>query len=452
MTAARPSLNELEPGANFVARHIGPDQAERSAMLKLLGAAPLDAFIDDVVPAKNPRRRPLDLPAGKAERTALSYLRTMAERNQVFTSMIGMGYYGTVTPKVILRNVLENPGWYTAYTPYQAEVSQGRLEALLIFQQMVIDLTGLALANASLLDEGTAAAEAMAMAQRAAKSSGQRLFRRPRYPPADHRRGRNARQGLRLRRHHRRPAARSRRRAGFRRAAFLSRLLRRSARFPHRRSPASTVAGALAVMATDLLALAILAPPGELGADIAVGSAQRFGVPMGYGGPHAAFFAARDEFRRTMPGRIIGVSVDSEGSPAMRMALQTREQHIRREKATSNICTAQVLLAVIAAMFAVYNGPAGIRKSAARTHRLAEIFAAAVRSFGYEVSTKAFFDTVTLHVPGRARMLLAKAREKRINLRYVDADRLGVSFDQATRREELEKLLACFRTDAAESR
>ena len=449
MTAARPTLNELEPGANFIARHVGPDEAERSAMLKLLGAASLDDFIDGVVPARIRTRRPLGLPPGKAERTTLSYLRTMAERNQVFTSMIGMGYYGTVTPKVILRNVLENPGWYTAYTPYQAEVSQGRLEALLIFQQMVIDLTGLALANASLLDEGTAAAEAMAMARRIARTSANAFFLdRDTHPQTV-------------------GVVETRARAfGFEvvvgepledldAAKVFGALLSYPGSSGEVRDFRPVIArlhdaGALAVMATDLLALAILAPPGELGADIAVGSAQRFGVPMGYGGPHAAFFAARGEFKRAMPGRIIGVSVDSEGNPAMRMALQTREQHIRREKATSNVCTAQVLLAVIAAMFAVYNGPGGIRKTAERTHRLAEIFSAAVQSFGYRVSTRAFFDTLTLHVPGRAHMLLARAREKRINLRWVDADHLGVSFDQATRREELEKLLACFRTDAAE--
>ncbi|MDP9138694.1 MAG: aminomethyl-transferring glycine dehydrogenase, partial [Pseudomonadota bacterium] len=381
--------------------------------------------------------------------TALSYLRTMTERNRVFTSMIGVGYYGTITPKVILRNVLENPGWYTAYTPYQAEVSQGRLEALLVFQQMVIDLTGLALANASLLDEGTAAAEGMAMARRVAKTSANSFFvDRDTHPQTV-------------------GVVETRARAfGFdviigdplrdlEAARVFGALLSYPGSSGEVRDFRPAIArlhdaGALAVMATDLLALAILTPPGELGADIAVGSAQRFGVPMGFGGPHAAFFAAREEFRRTMPGRIIGVSVDSEGSPAMRMALQTREQHIRREKATSNICTAQVLLAVIAAMFAVYNGPVGIRKTAARTHRMTGIFAAAVKSFGYEVSTQAFFDTVTLHVPGRASMLLAKAREKRINLRYVDPDHLGVSFDQSTRREELERLLACFRTDAAD--
>ncbi|HKQ94447.1 MAG TPA: aminomethyl-transferring glycine dehydrogenase, partial [Aestuariivirgaceae bacterium] len=448
-STARPPLKALEPGANFIRRHIGPDDAETAAMLKALGHASLDAFIGKVVPAEIRSKRPLDLPKPKAERTALSYLRAMADRNQVFTSMIGMGYYGTVTPKVILRNVLENPGWYTAYTPYQAEVSQGRLEALLNFQQMVIDLTGLELANASLLDEGTAAAEAMAMARRAGRSEANAFFvDRDTHPQTI-------------------GVVETRAKAfGFevvlgdplrdlKPEKVFAALLSYPGSSGEVRDYRSVItrlhaAGALAIMATDLLALALLVPPGELGADIAIGSSQRFGVPMGFGGPHAAFFATRDEFKRIMPGRVIGVSVDSQGDPALRMALQTREQHIRREKATSNICTAQVLLAVVASMFAIYNGPDGIRRMAERTHRFAEIFAASVKSFGYEVSTRAFFDTVTLHVPGRARMLLAKARERRINLRYVDADHLGISFDQATRRNELENLLSCFRTDAME--
>ena len=449
MQTTRRPLKDLEPGANFIRRHIGPDDGETSEMLKALGSPSLDAFIDRVVPAAIRSRRPLDLPKPKAERTALSYLRTMADRNEVFTSMIGMGYYGTVTPKVILRNVLENPGWYTAYTPYQAEVSQGRLEALLNFQQMVVDLTGLELSNASLLDEGTAAAEAMAMARRAGKSSAGAFFvDRDTHPQTI-------------------GVVETRARAfGFEvilgdplkdldPSKVFAALLSYPGSSGEVRDFRAVIAklhqaNALAVMASDLLALAVLASPGELGADIAIGSTQRFGVPMGFGGPHAAFFATRDEFKRIMPGRVIGVSVDSEGNHALRMALQTREQHIRREKATSNICTAQVLLAVVASMFAVYNGPAGILRMAERTHRFAALFAAAVKSFGYEVQTRSFFDTVTVHVPGRAHMLLAKAREKRINLRYVDADHLGISFDQATRRQELENLLSCFRTDALE--
>ncbi len=449
MAEKRRSFAELEHGANFIPRHIGPNEVETAEMLRFLGAGSLEAFIDKVVPEAIRTTSPLDLPKPKAERTALSYLRQMAERNEVFVSMIGMGYYGTVTPKVILRNILENPGWYTAYTPYQAEVSQGRLEALLNFQQMVVDLTGLEVANASLLDEGTAAAEAMSMAKRVTKTDANVFFiDRDTHPQTI-------------------GVVETRARAfGFDvqignpfidldPAKVFAALFSypgssgelRDFRHVIERLHAT---GALAIMATDLLALALLTPPGELGADIAIGSAQRFGVPMGYGGPHAAFFATTDEYKRAMPGRIIGVSVDSAGQPALRMAMQTREQHIRREKATSNICTAQVLLAIVASMFAVYNGPKGIRKTAERTHRMAEIFAEAVRRFGYQVATKSFFDTVTLYVPGRAHRLLAKAREKRINLRFVDADHLGVSFDQSTRRSELEKLLTVFKTDALE--
>jgi glycine cleavage system P protein (glycine dehydrogenase) len=449
MPKPRRRLKDLEPGANFIRRHIGPSDEEIGRMLSTLGASSLDEFIDRAVPKNIRLRRPLELPAPKAERTALSYLRSMADRNEVFTSMIGMGYYGTITPKVILRNVLENPGWYTAYTPYQAEVSQGRLEALLNFQQMTIDLTGLELANASLLDEATAAAEAMAMAKRVAKTSANVFFvDRDTHPQT--------------------VGVVETRARGFgfeivigdplkdlKPASVFGALLSYPGSSGEIRDFRPVIAklhqaGALAVMATDLFALALITPPGELGADIAVGSAQRFGVPMGFGGPHAAFFATRNEYKRVIPGRIIGVSVDSKGNPALRMALQTREQHIRREKATSNICTAQVLLAVMASMFAVYNGPEGLRRMTERTHRLASIFAAAVKSFGYDVSTRSFVDTVTVHVPGRAHMLLAKAREKRINLRFVDADHLGISFDQSTRRQELERLLSCFRTDAPE--
>lgn len=447
MPEKRPTLAELEPGANFIRRHIGPGEAETQEMLAFLGASSLEEFIGWVIPRRIRTERPLDLPKAKAERSALSTLRRLAERNEVFTSMIGMGYYGTVTPKVILRNVLENPGWYTAYTPYQAEVSQGRLEALLNFQQMVVDLTGLDLANASLLDEGTAAAEAMAMAKRVAKTSSNTFFvDRDTHPQTIGILETRAR-GFGFDLVIGDPAV------DLDPAAVFAALLSYPGSTGEVRDYRAVIdklhgAGALAIMATDLLALAILTPPGELGADIAVGSAQRFGVPMGYGGPHAAFFATRDAHKRAMPGRVIGVSIDSNGALALRMAMQTREQHIRREKATSNICTAQVLLAVIASMFAVYNGPKGIRKSAERTHRMAEIFAAAVASFGYEVRTKSLFDTVALHVPGRAHLLLAKAREKRINLRFIDGDHLAVSFDQSTRRQELERLLTVFKTDA----
>ena len=447
--ASRPTFAELEPGANFIARHIGPDNADTAEMLKSLGAKSLDDFIAQVVPENIRTKRPLELKKAMPERTALSYLRTMAERNDVFVSMIGMGYYGTVTPKVILRNVLENPGWYTAYTPYQAEVSQGRLEALLNYQQMIIDMTGLEIANASLLDESTAAAEAMSMAKRVVKTTANAFFidhdTHPQTIGVIETRARAFGYDVIIGD----PMKDLKPETVF--AALLS-YPGSSGEVRDWRGVISKLhgAGALAIMATDLLALALLTPPGELGADIAIGSAQRFGVPMGYGGPHAAFFATKDEYKRAMPGRVIGVSVDAEGHRALRMALQTREQHIRREKATSNICTAQVLLAVIAAMFAVYNGPKGIRKMAERTHRMAEIFAVAVKGFGYEVVTKSFFDMVTIHAPGRAHALWAKAKEQRINLRFVDADHLGVSFDQSIRRQELERLLTVFKTDALE--
>ena len=446
----RATLAELEPRANFIRRHIGPSEVETAEMLREVGAKTLEEFIDKVVPEKIRLSRPLDLPKAKAERSALSYLRRMVERNEVFVSMIGMGYYGTITPKVILRNVLENPGWYTAYTPYQAEVSQGRLEALLNFQQVIVDMTGLELANASLLDEATAAAEAMAMARRLVKTTANTFFVDEDTHPQTigviqtraYAFGYEVVIGD--------PVKDLKPEAVF--AALLS-YPGSSGEVRDYRSIIDKLhgAGAFAIMATDLLALALLTPPGELGADIAVGSSQRFGVPMGYGGPHAAFFATREEFKRAMPGRIIGVSIDAEGHRALRMAMQTREQHIRREKATSNICTAQVLLAVVASMFAVYNGPKGIRKMAERTHRFAEIFARTAASYGYEVVTKSFFDTVTIHAPGRAHTLFARAKEKRINLRFVDADHLGVSFDQSTRREELAKLLTVFKTDALEN-
>ncbi|HUF45879.1 MAG TPA: aminomethyl-transferring glycine dehydrogenase [Aestuariivirgaceae bacterium] len=447
MTDKRRRLTELQSGANFIARHIGPRQHEIDEMLKVVGASSLDDLIEKIVPKAIRQTRALDLPESLSERNTLSDLRRMAGRNQVFTSMIGMGYYGCVTPKVILRNVLENPGWYTAYTPYQAEVSQGRLEALLIFQQMVSDLTGLPLANASLLDEATAAAEAMAMARRVAKSKANAFFvDRDTHPQTI-------------------AVIRTRARAfgfevivgdphsGLEADKVFGALLSYPGSSGEVRDHRAAIellhgAGALAIVATDLLALTLLVSPGELGADVALGSAQRFGVPMGYGGPHAAFFATKEDYRRVIPGRIIGVSIDSHGHRALRMALQTREQHIRREKATSNICTAQVLLAVIAALFAVYHGPEGVAKIARRAHRWAEICARVIADCGYEVVTANFFDTITVRSPGRAHAIAAKAREQRINLRIVDSDYLAISFDETTRRSEVERLLACFKTTA----
>ncbi len=444
----RPTLADLEPGANFIRRHIGPSADETASMLKAIGETSLDGFMAKVIPdGIRTKRGFVGLPKPLSERSTLSYLRKVADRNEVYTSMIGMGYYGTVTPKVILRNVLENPGWYTAYTPYQAEVSQGRLEALLNFQQVVIDLTGLPLANASLLDEATAAAEAMAMAKRVVKTASTVFFvdkdTHPQTVGVVKTRaeafGYTLRIGDPLK--------------DLNAAEVFGALLSYPSSSGEVRDFRSVIdklhgSGALAILATDLLALALLTPPGELGADIAIGSAQRFGVPMGYGGPHAAFFATKDDYKRMMPGRIIGVSVDSAGNRALRMAMQTREQHIRREKATSNICTAQVLLAIMASMFAVYIGPDGIRKAAQRTHRMTQILATALHKFGYSVVTMAFFDTITIRAPGRAHALWAKAKEARINLRLVDGDHLGVSLDQSTRQSDLERLLTVFRTDA----
>ncbi len=442
-------LTDLQSGADFVPRHIGPRENDIGQMLGEVGAKSLDDLIAKIVPAGIRTQTELRLPEALSERNALSDLRKTAARNQVFTSMIGMGYYGSIMPKVVLRRLLESPGWYTAYTPYQAEVSQGRLEALLNFQQMICDFTGLDLANASLLDEGTAVAEAMAMAHRVSKSKAQAFF-------------------VDQDTHPQTIAVVETRAATFGYqvivgdpetelvpddvfAAVLS-YPGSSGEIRDFRAIAARLksAGALTIIATDLLALAMLVPPGELGADIAVGSSQRFGVPMGFGGPHAAFFATRNDYKRSIPGRIIGSSLDTSGRRALRMALQTREQHIRREKATSNICTAQVLLAVIAGMYGVYHGPDGILKIARRAHRYAQICAHAIASLGYGVKTTGFFDTITVHVPGRARAIMGKALEKRINVRLVDGDHLGISVDETTRRSEVERLLACFARSSRE--
>lgn len=443
MTDRRPRLSQLEQSDDFIRRHIGPAPEQVAAMLRSLGLTSLDELVERAVPTAIVADQPFTLPAPRSERQALHDLRTMAERNRVFVSMLGMGYYGTVLPTVIRRNVLENPGWYTAYTPYQAEVAQGRLEALLTYQQMVMDLTGMDLANASMLDEATAAAEAMTMARRLSKHPSMRYFVdrdcHPQTLAVLHTRAQPL--GIEvmvgdawseLPRHE-----------------VFGVLLQYpgSSGMVRDIKPVTEAAhgsGALVTVASDLLALVLLTPPGEVGADMVVGSAQRFGVPMGYGGPHAGFFATRDEYKRTMPGRIVGVSVDSHGQPALRLALQTREQHIRREKATSNICTAQVLLAVIAGLYAAWHGPEGLRRIAQRVHRLTEILAAGLRQLGCEVETPTFFDTVTVQVPNQAHRIAARAREARINLRVVDADRLGIAFDETTKREDVANLWRVF--------
>jgi glycine dehydrogenase len=445
----RETLEQLEARDDFIRRHIGPTEADVAKMLKTVGVGSLDELIDKTVPAAIRDRTPLAIGANKTERGTLDYLRHMAMRNKVFTSMIGMGYYGTKTPSVILRNVLEHAGWYTAYTPYQAEISQGRMEALMNYQQMVVDLTGMELANASLLDEGTAAAEAMAMAHRVSKSKSNRFF-----------------VGVDI---HPQTLAVLQTRA----KAFGFELVVGNAfeslpdddlfgvliQYPGSRGAVRDLAPviekahamkALAIVASDLMALCMLKPPGEIGADIVIGNSQRFGVPMGYGGPHAAFFATRDDYRRQTPGRIIGYSVDSQGRPALRMALQTREQHIRREKATSNICTSQVLLAVMAGFYAVYHGPDGLRRIAEKIHRMALITAEGLRRLGFEVVHDAFFDTILLHVPGQAGRIAAHARERIINLRVVDANHLSISLDETTRRRNVQTLWNVFSTGAAD--
>ncbi|MEM7404201.1 MAG: aminomethyl-transferring glycine dehydrogenase [Pseudomonadota bacterium] len=450
MSSERPTLTDLEAHGDFVRRHIGPGEPQIAEMLTALGQTSLDALQEAVVPANIVSDTPLELRPGMSEREALTYLRRMRERNEVFVSMLGMGYYGTILPAVIKRNVLENPGWYTAYTPYQSEVSQGRLEVLLNFQQMVIDLTGMDIANASLLDEGTAAAEAMAMSARVSKSKSRRFL-------VDHDCHPQTLAVLSTRAAHLDIELEivdldaGLRDTGDCFGVFVQypgssgevRDFQAIAAQAHANQ-------ALVTVASDLLALTLLKAPGTMGADIVVGSAQRFGVPMGYGGPHAAFFATRDAYKRSTPGRIIGVSVDASGRTALRMALQTREQHIRREKATSNICTAQVLLAVIAALYAIYHGPDGLLTISRRVARLTAILRQGLTKLGIHVDTQHAFDTLTVRVPGQAARYAAKAREARINLRIVDADTLGISFDETTRRENLTALWAVFGSRQAE--
>ncbi|MEN5393652.1 aminomethyl-transferring glycine dehydrogenase [Stenotrophomonas sp. TWI377] len=433
MSQNTPSLRELEHSHAFVERHIGPNDAEIAQMLDVVGHASLDALTDAIVPAGIKSPAPLDLPESLTEVQALAKIRAIADKNQVFRTFIGQGYYGTLTPNVILRNVLENPAWYTAYTPYQAEISQGRMEALINFQTLCADLTGMEIANASLLDEATAAAEAMTLAKRSAKSKSDTFFVHDAVHP----------QTLELLRTRAEPMGivlRVGTPAEAMEAEAYGVLLQYPDTFGHigdykALADAVHARGGLVAVATDLLALTLIAAPGEWGADIVVGNSQRFGVPFGFGGPHAAFMACRDAYKRSMPGRLIGVSVDAQGNAAYRLTLQTREQHIRREKATSNICTAQVLLAVMASMYAVYHGPDGLTRIARRTHRLAAILAAALRGAGLNVGEH-FFDT--LHVKDvDAKAIHAKAAAARINLRAIDSDAVGISLDETATRADI---------------
>lgn len=430
----------------FIARHIGPGPADEQAMLDFLGFDSLDALSASVIPESIKGTSVLDLSAGQSEADALAAIKAIAQQNQLFKNYIGQGYYNTHTPAPILRNLLENPAWYTAYTPYQPEISQGRLEALLNFQTLISDLTGLPIANASLLDEATAAAEAMTFCKRLSKNkSSQRFFASSHCHP----------QTLAVLLTRAEPLG-IEVVVGDEHAledanGFFGALLQYPASngdiFDYRELVERFHAGnALVAVAADLLALTLLSPPGEFGADVAIGSAQRFGVPLGFGGPHAAYFSTRDSFKRDMPGRLVGVSVDRHGKSALRLAMQTREQHIRREKATSNICTAQVLLANIASMYAVYHGPAGLTQIARRIHHLTAILARGLMQLGVRVEQQSFFDTLTLATGSATGQLHDKARAAGINLREIDDQRVGISLDETTRQADVEALWSVFQT------
>ncbi|MUJ39039.1 aminomethyl-transferring glycine dehydrogenase [Aliivibrio fischeri] len=440
-------LQQLGTDNEFIRRHNGPASSEHQHMLNTIGAETLQQLIEETVPSSIRLPQPMQLPHGLSENAMLAELKQIAQQNTLNTSYIGQGYYNTHTPNVILRNVLENPGWYTAYTPYQPEISQGRLEALLNYQQMVMDLTGLEIANASLLDEATAAAEAMTLCKRGGKSKSNIFF------VADD--------------VHPQTLAVIKTRAKF--IGFdvvvdnesnldshdvFGALLQYPGTTGEVKDLTDLIAQAhtkktLVVVATDLLASVLLKPVGEMGADIAIGSAQRFGVPMGYGGPHAAFMATREKLKRSMPGRVIGVSIDSKGNQALRMAMQTREQHIRREKATSNICTAQALLANMASFYAVYHGPEGLKTIARRVHHFTAIVAKTLQTAGFELEHQHFFDTLTVKTEQQTDILYTKALASSINLRKFDT-KLGISFDETTTVSDLVTLLAVFGIDNAE--
>jgi len=448
-----PSLRDLEHASAFVDRHIGPNDAEIAQMLRVLGHDSLDALTDAIVPGSIKSGNPLALPESLTEVQALEKIRAIAGRNKVLRSFIGQGYYGTHTPNVILRNILENPAWYTAYTPYQAEISQGRMEALINFQQMVADLTGMEIANASLLDEATAAAEAMTLAKRSAKSKSNTFLASGDTHP----------QTLELLRTRAEPLGISIALANseeewnvaLAKGDFFGVL----AQYPassgwladwEKDAEAIHAHNALFVVATDLLALTLLKSPGEMGADIVIGNSQRFGVPFGFGGPHAAFMACRDAYKRSMPGRLIGVSIDTEGNPAYRLTLQTREQHIRREKATSNICTAQVLLAVMASMYAVYHGPEGLTRIARRVARMTAILKAGLQQLGYDQFHHASaFDTLSLKTGEKTDALMARAVSLGANLRKAWDEYICISLDETTTRADVELLWRIFGGDDA---
>ena len=447
MADARPTLDDLRDRRAFQGRHIGPTAAEIDEMLAAVGVADMDELIDRTVPDDVRQREPLDLPRLGPRQTDYDELRAMARANRRVTSMIGMGYHQTITPAVIRRNIFENPGWYTAYTPYQPEISQGRLEALLNYQTMVAELTGMDIANASLLDEATAAAEAMTLMHRVSRGRrGDRLVIDAECHPQTIAvvAARAEPLGLEIA-------------VGDPASADLDGAFGLLVQYPGTTGAVGDLrgvverahsAGALVAAAADPLAMCVLTPPGEMGADVVVGSTQRFGVPMSFGGPHAAYMAVREEYQRSLPGRLVGVSVDAAGRPALRLALQTREQHIRREKATSNICTSQVLLAVMASMYAVHYGPDGLATIAGRVNRLAAILAQGLRDDGIEILHDHFFDTVCARVPGRADKVIALALAEGVNLRRVDADTVAASLDETTTRAEVETVWRAFGASA----
>jgi glycine dehydrogenase len=441
MSALKP-LGELENAAEFQARHIGPDAADEAGMLSVIGAASRRALIEAIVPASIKRSQGMALPAALSEAQALAELKTLAQQNKVLKSYIGQGYYDTLTPGVILRNILENPAWYTAYTPYQAEISQGRMEALVNFQTMVTDLTGMAIANSSMLDEATSAAEAMTLAARVGKSKSQVFFVADDVLP----------QTLEVVRTRAEPLGITVK-VGPAAEAGTSECFAALVQYPGVNgeiralqpiADALHAQGALLIAAADLLALTLLKAPGEQGADIAVGTTQRFGMPMCNGGPHAAYMACKDEFKRSLPGRLVGVSIDAHGNPAYRLALQTREQHIRREKATSNICTAQVLPAVVASMYAVYHGPQGLKRIAQRVASYTAVLAKSLEALGFTKGNGFAFDTLEVKTGAKTEVLLAAAIAAGMNFRRASADSLSLSLDETTTRDELHAILTVF--------
>ncbi|PLZ09011.1 aminomethyl-transferring glycine dehydrogenase [Fischerella thermalis] len=430
--------------SDFKQRHIGPNADDIQQMLDVLGVSSLDDLINQTVPQSIRLPRALNLPEALSEYAALAKLKEIALKNQIFRSFIGMGYYDTITPAVIQRNILENPGWYTAYTPYQPEIAQGRLEALLNFQTMIIDLTGLEIANASLLDEATAAAEAMSMSYGICKNKANAFFVSQNCHP----------QTIYVLQTRAKPLGIKIIISDHESFDFSEPIFGAILQYPASDGTIydyrafvekAHAVGALVTVASDPLSLTLLTPPGEFGADIAVGSTQRFGIPLGYGGPHAAYFATKQEYKRQVPGRIVGVSKDAQGKPALRLTLQTREQHIRREKATSNICTAQVLLAVMASMYAVYHGPSGLKKIAENIHTLTGTLAAGLKNLGYKISSESFFDTIRVELGTRSlQEILAGCEAKKINLRIFDETAVGVSLDETTTIEDVQNLLEIF--------